>query len=155
MCTGIALAQSEIPLELFERHGLQKRIFERGGEKEVRFLFRSAVRLLPVWHGGQLQIIRWGCRRGESRHLPLSGWTWKESVENGRWGGFEAELVEIPASMGLDNGIWYRIRQGVSGLLVHDERNTPVVYMVCEQASHYYKTMTRSDRMPVLVGERI
>jgi hypothetical protein len=27
--------------------------------------------------------------------------------------------------------------------------------MLCEPASHYFKTMTRSDRMPFLIGERI
>jgi hypothetical protein len=40
-------------------------------------------------------------------------------------------------------------------VLVHDERGAPAVSMVCEPASHYYKTMTRGDRMPVLIGERI
>jgi hypothetical protein len=29
-------------------------------------------RLLPVWRNGQLQILRWGNRRGESRHLPCT-----------------------------------------------------------------------------------
>jgi hypothetical protein len=29
------------------------------------------------------------------------------------------------------------------------------VYMLTEPASHYYQIMTRNDRMPVLIGERI
>jgi hypothetical protein len=144
-----------LPLELLDLHGLGKRIFDRGGEKEIRFLFRSAVRLLPVWHEGQFRVIRWGCRRGETKVLPLTGWTWQESLANGLWAGHQVEPVEIPASAGLENGVWFRIRQGIRGLLVRDEADTPVVYMLCEPASHYYHVMTHSRRMPVLIGERI
>jgi hypothetical protein len=37
-------------------------------------------------------------------------------------------------------------------LLVKDE---PAVYVLCEPATRYYRVMTRSERMPVLIGERI
>jgi hypothetical protein len=60
-----------------------------------------------------------------------------------------------PATLGLDRGVWYRIRQGIRGLLVPDERGLAVCYMLCEPASHYYQVMTRSNRMPVLIEERI
>jgi hypothetical protein len=155
MCNGIACALSELPRELLECHRLEDRIFTRGGEEEVRYLFRSGARLLPIWHEGQLRIVRWGSRRGETKVLPLTGWTWHESLEKGLWRGFAPEPVVIPASMGLENGIWFRIRQGIRGILVHDEKEMPVVYMLCEKATHYYKTMTRSQRMPVLIGELI
>jgi hypothetical protein len=36
-----------------------------------------------------------------------------------------------------------------------DERGNAVVYRICEPASHYYRVMTRSARMPVLIEERI
>jgi hypothetical protein len=70
MCVGIALAWSELPTELIERHGLERRAHERGGEREVQFLYRDRHPCLPVWREGQLQIVRWGNRRGESRFLP-------------------------------------------------------------------------------------
>jgi hypothetical protein len=54
---------------------------------------------------------------------------------------------------GLESGIWFRIRQGVRGVLVRDERGRDVVYVVCEPAHHDYGVMTKSRRMPVLVGE--
>jgi hypothetical protein len=58
--------------------------------------------------------------------------------------------------MGLDKGVWYRIRQGIRGLLAHDEGGKPRVYVVCEPSSQYYQVMTRgSCWMPVLIGERI
>jgi hypothetical protein len=43
---------------------------------------------------------------------------------------------------------------GIRGFLVQDEAGLDVVYMLCEPASHYFRVMTRSDRMPVLIGER-
>ena len=41
------------------------------------------------------------------------------------------------------------------GLLVTDEHRQQVAYMICEPATHYYQIMTRSNRMPVLIDERI
>jgi hypothetical protein len=64
--------------------------------------------------------------------------------------------VVIPATMGLDKGVWYHIRQGIRGLMVRDENGLPRVYVVCEPASHYYQIMTcGSQWMPVLIGERM
>jgi hypothetical protein len=48
---------------------------------------------------------------------------------------------------------WFHIRQGVREVLVRDERGRDVAYMVCEPAHHDYEVMTKSRRMPVLVGE--
>jgi hypothetical protein len=66
-----------------------------------------------------------------------------------------AEPVVIPATMGLEKGVWFRVREGIRGLLVRDERGAEAAYMLCEPASHYFRVMTRSERMPVLIGERI
>jgi hypothetical protein len=41
MCTGIALAASELPLGMLEQPRLKARLFARGGELEVRFFFLS------------------------------------------------------------------------------------------------------------------
>lgn len=155
MCAGIALAWSELPTELVKRHGLDRRVHDRGGECEVRFLYRDRVPRLPVWRDGRLQIVRWGNGRGQSRLLPRTGWTWLDTLNEGGWQGSGAIPVDIPASLGLEGGVWYRIRQGIRGLLVPDERGIAVVYMICEPASHYYQVMTRGQRMPVLIEERI
>ena len=155
MCSGIALAYSEMPVALIKKHRLDERVHERGGEKEVRFLYREVERILPILHEGQLRIVRWGTRRENSKALPYTGWTWLKSVEAGRWGELDANEVVIPATLGHEKGIWYRIRQGIRAVLVEDEHRKPVVYMMVEPASHYYQTMTKSKRMPVLIGERI
>jgi hypothetical protein len=155
MCTGIALAWNELPTELIARHGLERRRHDRGGEPEVRFLVRDRSPRLPVWRDGRLQIVRWGNTRGQSRVLPPTGWTWKATVDDGTWQSTGAVLVDIPATLGLEKGVWFRVRQGIRGLLVPDESGVAVCYMLCEPATHYYQVMTRSTRMPVLIEEGI
>ena len=155
MYTGIALAFSELSTELIQKHQLDRRIFARGGEQEIRFLTHQAERLLPIWHQGQMRLVRWGCRRGDSKILPCNVWTWKASVEAGRWADWHGESVEIPATLGLENGVWFRILQGIRGILARDSQGVEAVYMICEPATHYYEIMTRSKRMPVLIDELI
>ena len=155
MCLGISLSRAELPLELITRDGLDRRTHQRGGEKEIHFLFRDRDPRLPIWKDGQLQIVRWGNNRGHSRVLPTTGWTWQETIDAGGWKNIDATPVDIPASLGFERGVWFRIRQGIRGLLVSNEREEPVVYMICEPSTHYYRVMTRSARMPVLIDERI
>jgi hypothetical protein len=100
-------------------------------------------------------VVRRAAAAGESRALPLSGWTWKSTVETGGWAHFNAAPAVIPATLGLDGGIWYRVRQGVRALAVYDECGRLCAYPVVEPSSHYYRVMTRSPWMPCLVGERI
>ncbi len=87
--------------------------------------------------------------------MPQTGWTWQSTIEEGNWRNARGVEVVIPASLGLDHGIWYRIRQGIRGLLVPDEYGKAVVYMICAPPTHYYQVMTRSTRMPVLIDQRI
>jgi hypothetical protein len=47
------------------------------------------------------------------------------------------------------------VERGIRGLLVPDERGAAVVYMICEPSSPYYRNMTGSTRMPVLIDQRI
>jgi hypothetical protein len=69
MLSGVALALSELPLELIAQHGLGRRICDRGGEREVQFLFADVERLLPVWREGQPSKVR-RCFQGRA---PLDG----------------------------------------------------------------------------------
>ena len=64
--------------------------------------------------------------------------------------------MDIPASYGLERrGVWFLIEVGIRSLLMPDERGMAVCYMICEPASHYYRIMTGSARMPVLIDQRI
>ena len=111
--------------------------------------------MLPVWLDGRLQIARWGTRRGQSRRLPCTAWTWLETFESGGWREPGGEPVVIPATMGLDRGVWFLVTEGVRGVAVRDERGEAVVYVLVEPSTHYYQVMTRSEWMPSLVGELI
>lgn len=155
MFSGVALALSEVPVELVDQHGLARRVYQRGGELEVQFLLHDAERVLPVWLDGRLRILRWGNRRGQSKRLPCTAWTWLDTLQKGGWGRQEAEPVVIPARMGLDRGVWFVVREGVRGVVVRDERGEPAVYVLVEPSTHYYQVMTRSEWMPSLVGELI
>lgn len=153
MADAVALPQSELPLPLWD--ALADRTHRRGegAEPEVRFHWRAVPALLPVWLDGRLQVARWGNRDRRGR-LPPSGWTWRESVEAGRWAGLRPEPVVVPATYCLVGGVWYRVREGVQGLAVRGPAG-PVVYLIVEPSSRYFRVMTRSSWAPALVGETV
>jgi hypothetical protein len=155
MLTAVALPYDALPLPFVERHGLSRFAHDRGGERELRFHYNIAAPVLPVWHEGQPAIVTWGCHRGESRVLPATGWARLATVTAGDWAAWGAEPVVIPAVLGFDGGVWFAVREGIRGVLVRDDKDKMRVYPVCEPASHYYKVMTRSEWMPVLVRDRI
>src|SRR5688572_1764828 len=110
MCVAVALAASELPVELVEAGGLSSRLHDRGGEREVRFYWRARPALLPVWWNGRLHVVRWGNRDRSERKLPPTGWTWRATVEAGRWSALEPEPVDVPATYGFAGGVWFRLK---------------------------------------------
>jgi hypothetical protein len=121
----------------------------------VRFLFRDPQPALPVWVDCRLLILPWGNRAKTSR-LPRTGWCRQEDLEAGLWRHLQPEIVDIPATLGLENGVWFLIPEGrLRGVLVRDERKQPHVYMITQAASHYYEIMTRSNRMPLFAGRQM
>ena len=154
MCSAIALAWSTLPTDLIGRHGLFRRVHESDGRREIRLFYRHREPLLPVWWGGQMEIVRWGNRRRWSRHLPRTGFTYQSSIDAGLWRGVDVERVDIPADFARHGRTWYPVGTGLRGLLAADERGRPVIYVVCEPASHYYYNMCKRRWMPMLIGER-
>jgi len=65
------------------------------------------------------------------------------------------EPVVIPATNAFAGGVWFRVRRGMRGLLVRTRAGEPVVYMVCEEATRYYRVMTRAEWAPCLIDEVI
>jgi hypothetical protein len=152
MCTGISLGWSYVPTEL--KAGLKRRVFHRERRREVWFLYDDRDPRIPIRRDGQLQFVRWGNGRGQSRFLPRTGWTWQSTVDSGHWSHIGGLLVEIPATFALDRGVWVHVKQGIRGLLVPDEKGMAVCYVVCEASSHYYQIMTRNDRMPIFINQQ-
>lgn len=153
---GVSLTWRLLPDTLIEQHGLHDKIVSRGvgADREIRFLYRSRLPVLPVWYGDELRIFTWGHPRRHSP-LPRRPTITHEALHDGEFRELEPELIEIPASMGWDLGIWYPIKQGVQGVLVHDADGSAVVYVVTRASTHYYGVMTRNQRQPLLINETI
>ena len=155
MCTGIALPVSELPMSILERRGLSERIYDRSGQREVRFFWRHSPTLLPAIINGRLRIATWGSknRRGI---LPHGGWIPRDQLEFGIFEQLNAESVMIPAIYGHDKGTWFLISQGIHGVAIRDANDEPVVYMLTDKATNYYRNMTEhSPMMPVLIEQTI
>jgi hypothetical protein len=159
MCRALAILKNRINLELIEEYNLRSHVRQRSdaAEEEIVFDFadRSHEPRLPVLHDGQMLIYDWGNRGGRVPKLPKTGWCRQESLQAGTWRWLEPEPVVIPAQFGLEKGVWFSITDGVKGVVVLDQQKHPHVYMLTQEASTYYRNMTKHDRMPVLVGEQI
>lgn len=155
MCEGIALNLEDLPLELVRRFALGNRVARRGetAPPEIQFLHRMKPRRLPAWLHNRLEILTWGNSDGRLPELPWTSWVERERLDAGEW-KIPFEKVVIPAVLGYDRGIWYQIKEGIVGVVVPRGKDS-VLFMQTEEASHYYRTMTRNDRMPVFIGERI
>ncbi len=155
MCQGIGLLLSEIPEMFHEHRALTRRRFLRGnGEHECRFFWRETSPILPIRVRGELRFVRWGNWDRKSQ-LPVAGYTWLDSVRDGKWTELAPEIVTIVATAAYENGVWFPLRNGIQGLLVRDEREVERVYMVCREPTRYYYVMTRARWEPVLIGETI
>ena len=155
MCLAIALPIDELPAELVRMHQRRIVVREPAGTREVRFLFRDPQPALPVWVDCRLLVLPWGNRAKTSR-LPRTGWCRLEDLEAGLWRHLQPEAVDIPATLGLEKGVWFLIPEGgLRGVLVRDERKQPHVYMLTQTASHYYEIMTRNNRMPLFAGRQM
>ncbi len=105
--------------------------------------FRSKQPKLPVRSRGRGEWVLW------------KGYATVESVKKGQWQHSGALLVEILASRGCSNGVWFPIRQGIRGLLIKTPKGERHVYLLTEPSTHYFKIMTGSARMPVLIKQII
>lgn len=157
MCSGIAVHWREFPDALIDRDQLADRIVSRNGAdtKEVRFLYRDRKPILPIVDNKDLIMVEWGNRDNKKSRLPRTGWCTVESLDAGKWRYLRPREVLVPACLGLEKGVWFQIKEGIRAILVRDEAGTPHAYMITEPASHYYEVMTRHNRMPCLVDQRI
>jgi len=153
MFQGLALNRCDLSDALIEQHRLMSRVTLRSasGNGEIHFLHRARPRLIPAWYQGELCVLPWGC---SVSGFPRDGMIERDSIAEGKWQSIPFEHVVIPATLGLDRGVWYQIREGIQGV-IHRRGREAYVFMLLEDASHYYQVMTRSDKMPVLIGERI
>ncbi|MBX3427672.1 MAG: hypothetical protein KF688_18475 [Pirellulales bacterium] len=174
MCKGISVLKARLNQQLIEEYELADRLrvrqpravqtdlfdaappaLEGSTAEEIHFLYTDPRPQLPVLHEGRIVVYEWGNRGDKDSRLYRTGWCQRESLEAGKWRWLEPEKVVIPANFGLEKGVWFHIEQGIEGIVVRDERQRPRVYMLTQQASHYYQTMTKHDRAPVLIEQEI
>jgi hypothetical protein len=67
----------------------------------------------------------------------------------GKWNFLRPSEVWIPASRGLEKGVWFPITSGIRGIVVRDEQQTEHVYMMTTESTAEYRQLTRHHRMPV------
>ncbi|HSQ56633.1 MAG TPA: hypothetical protein VLM40_12895, partial [Gemmata sp.] len=124
------------------------------GREEFQFHWWQVPTLIPVRREGKFEILPWGSksRRGP---LPYGGWVSLDHLAEGILGGATTEEVVIPANLGFQKGTWFLIAEGIRGIAI-ESRGGPVVYMLTEPASNYYRNMTeQSPAMPVFVNQVI
>ncbi|MEK7218361.1 MAG: hypothetical protein AAB728_02755, partial [Patescibacteria group bacterium] len=150
MCGGITVHWRSIPQELAQQYGLLP-VSVGSEERVLRFHFRDPVPRLPALFRGKLGLYAWGNRDNKESRLPKTGWAKAESVDAGKWNWLHPEPVEIPASRGVEKGVWFPIAEGIRGILVKDEKDLPHVYMLTQAASPKYAAKTKHERMPVFL----
>ena len=151
--TGLALMLSELPNEVVTAY--PNRVYERLGQAEVQFHWWHTPALLPVRWRGEFRLLPWGCKDRRSR-LPQGGWISVAQVETGSLAAARPEEVIIPANLGHHRGVWFLVEEGFRGVVLPTGPRGPVVYLLTEPATNYWRNMTvQSDTMPVLVNQVI
>jgi hypothetical protein len=145
MCTGVRFQIADFAPEVLKPH----RLLISQGEARVNFSQTRAV--LPVLYRGQALLLPWGNRLAEG--VPRTGYCTFESFQSGKWQWLHPEPVTILASAGLSQGTWFQVRQGISGIVVKDPRGGLHCYMMTQPSTHYFRTMTGADRMPLLIHQ--
>lgn len=129
---------------------LQRYQFQMNGD-EVRIYFAQKNAHLPVLLHGQNTLIRWGNKNG--LHIPKTGFCKIESWKAGKWLWLHPIPVNIIASSALVNGVWFQVKQGIQGLIIEAENGMQYCYMLTQPSTHYFRTMTGAERMPVLTNQ--
>jgi hypothetical protein len=154
MCTAIALAVSELPVDLVRRDRIAERKYVRERQEEFQFHWWQTPTILPVRRDGVLEMLAWGSKRRRGP-LPYGGWIAEEHVKDGLLAGANPEEVVIPANLGYQKGTWFLIIEGIRGVAIETAAGR-IVYMLTEPASNYYRNMTeQSPTMPLLVNQVI
>ena len=154
MCVAIALTPSELPRTLVDQHRLAERLYDREGHEEFQFHWWQIPTILPVRREGKLEILPWGSKSRRSP-LPYGGWVSLEDIAEGVLANAHPEEVIIPANLGQQKGTWFVINEGIKGIVI-TTRGGPVVYMLMERASNYFRNMTeQTAMMPVFVDQVI
>ena len=152
MCTAISYNHGAFMEELIEKYELDKKSMKHADSKETeyKFQFQDKKPLLPIITD-TIHICEWGNRDNKISSLPHTGWCRAESLTAGKWDWLSPTMVRIPASHGLEKGVWFPIKNGIQGVLVYDKDHSEHIYMLTQSSDEAYRTLTQHDRMPAFV----
>ncbi|MBD3360390.1 hypothetical protein GF366_01155 [Candidatus Peregrinibacteria bacterium] len=145
MCRAIRFNRFEFSDKELKAHG-----FEASGS-EIRVSFNSKSPLLPVHYRGKNIFLPWG-NKGRF-FVPKTYHCRLKSLKAGKWRYFNPEPVIIIVSFGLINGVWFQVRQGMKGIFIKDKPGHKFCYIITRPSTHYFRVMTGSRRMPVLLNQ--
>ena len=153
MLKAIALARHILPVEMIKDHQLETRTIDRGGEKEIRFVWYTRERVMPCWVDDQLQLVTWGCRRKEPSpsSVPLTQAVRLESLQSGALEPWHPKVALVPASAILvGRGVWISMQEaGMLQAVVLLDGEKPRIYLLMVEADHYWHVMTGDTWMPL------
>lgn len=90
----------------------------------------------------------------QNRDLPQSYFCRVESLEKGLWQHLNPKKAVLPASFFYSKGVGCHIKEGIRCITVF-YNNLLHCYILSQESSHYYKTMTKLNRMPILKNQTI
>ncbi len=149
MCGGIGFGYKRIPYEELKRYFSNQEIKKFESQERINTFFWSPHPVLPVENGNQIKLLDWG-NRDKNIDLPQTGWAKQESLDKGKWDYLHPRTIKIPAQFGYEKGIWFEIKNGISGIKIN-KNNLSRVYMITKQASNKYLKLTGHYREPVLL----
>lgn len=147
MFQAIRFQKSEFPEEIINKQNLKVI------NNEIRIHFANYKAILPIFWRGNNRLVHWG-NKAISK-LPRTGFCNIESLKAGKWNWLNPVPVPILASSAMVNGTWFQIKEGIQGILLESPTRSQHVYILTTPSTHYFKTMTGADRMPVLINQLI
>ncbi|MBD3330053.1 hypothetical protein GF354_00820 [Candidatus Peregrinibacteria bacterium] len=144
MCTSIRFSRYEFRDSELDSYGLSP-----SGD-QVRVSIYAAKPVLPIFYRGKNIFVEWGNKR--DMRLPRTGFCRMDSLKAGKWRWFEPEKVKVVASFAMVNGVWFQVREGISAILVSGFGKKKC-FILTEPSTRYFKIMTGSLRMPVMINQ--
>src|SRR5262245_20024745 len=153
MCGGVCFKYDERLEPALAAVYTAEQLAEARESGVVQSVYWQPRPVLPALVDGDLQLFDWG-NRDESLKLPKTGWVRIESLQAGKWSYLRPREVVIPAFQGVEKKVWFGVKHGIRGYLVHrgDEQR---VYMLTLPPTPEYRALTGHDRMPALIDQEI
>lgn len=139
--------------EFSEKELQNFKVFVSGEDAYVSFFGPNCF--LPIRTSNGNKFVKWGNKSCLGVRAPLGAFCKIESLKSGYVAQLRPKVVEVIANAAQENGIWFQVKQGIRAVLIKDRLGNEFAYILTVPSTHYYKTMTRAERMPVLVGQVI